>query len=159
VQKYSLQRTFIKKCLLFTVGSVCRVKRFIGGSRNVANVSLMTKRLKRRCEVAETTVKMLLCCGFRPTGKVMGQMYQCWWRIYGEINVFSRFEYHMFYVLYLFMTYLPTLPRRLEHGKHFFPILHLLKTRGYCIYHLLYCTKILHSCVSYGSHTRQRLSP
>jgi hypothetical protein len=28
----------------------------------------------------------------------MGQMYQCWWRICWEINVFSRFEYHMFYI-------------------------------------------------------------
>jgi hypothetical protein len=30
----------------------------------------------------------------------MGQVYQCWWRICREINVFfSRFEYHMFYVI------------------------------------------------------------
>jgi hypothetical protein len=28
-------------------------------------------------EVAETTVKTLLFCGFRRTGKAMGQMYQC----------------------------------------------------------------------------------
>jgi hypothetical protein len=27
-----------------------------------------------------------------------------------EIHVFSRFEYHMFYVLYPFVTYLLTLP-------------------------------------------------
>jgi hypothetical protein len=33
-QKDSMQRTFIKKCFLFTVGSVCRVKRFTTGSRN-----------------------------------------------------------------------------------------------------------------------------
>jgi hypothetical protein len=32
----------------------------------------------------------------------MGQVYQCWWRICREINVFSRFEYHKFYVLYPF---------------------------------------------------------
>jgi hypothetical protein len=38
-----------KKCFLFSVGSVCRVKRLITGSRNVANVSLMTKRFKRAC--------------------------------------------------------------------------------------------------------------
>jgi transposase len=30
-------------------------------------------------EVAETTDKRLLCCGFRRTGKAMGQVYQCWW--------------------------------------------------------------------------------
>jgi hypothetical protein len=38
-------------------------------------------------EVVETTVKRLLCCGFRRTGKAMGQVYQCWWRICREINV------------------------------------------------------------------------
>jgi hypothetical protein len=41
----------------------------------------------------------------------MGQVYQWWWRICREINVLSRFKYHMFYVLYPFMIYLPT-PRR-----------------------------------------------
>jgi hypothetical protein len=33
-QKDSMQRIFIKKYFLFTVGSVCRVKRFTAGSRN-----------------------------------------------------------------------------------------------------------------------------
>jgi hypothetical protein len=32
-------------------------------------------------KVAETTVKRLLCCGFRHTVKEMGQVYQCWWRM------------------------------------------------------------------------------
>jgi hypothetical protein len=45
------------------------------------------------------------------TAKAMGQVYQCWWKICREINVFSRFEYHMFYVLYPFVTYLLTFPR------------------------------------------------
>jgi hypothetical protein len=40
--------------------------------------------------VAETTVKRRLCCGFRRTGKAMGQVYRCWWRICQEINVFSQ---------------------------------------------------------------------
>jgi hypothetical protein len=48
-RKDSTQRIFIKKCFLFTVGSVCRVKRFTSESRNMANVSLIAKRLKRRC--------------------------------------------------------------------------------------------------------------
>jgi hypothetical protein len=61
--------------------------------------------------VAETTVKKLLCCGFRHTGKAMGQLYECWWEICREINVIPRFEYHMFYVLYPFMTYVLALPR------------------------------------------------
>jgi hypothetical protein len=29
-------------------------------------------------EVAETRMKILLCCEFRRTGKAMGQVYQCW---------------------------------------------------------------------------------
>jgi hypothetical protein len=39
----------------------------------------------------------------------MVQVYQCWLRICREINVFPRFEHHMFYVLYPFVTYLLTL--------------------------------------------------
>jgi hypothetical protein len=34
---------------IFPVGNVCRVKWFMTGPRNLANVSLMTKRLKQRC--------------------------------------------------------------------------------------------------------------
>jgi hypothetical protein len=47
--KDSMQRILIKKCFLFTLGSVCRIKRFTAGSRNVAKVSLMTKKLKQSC--------------------------------------------------------------------------------------------------------------
>jgi hypothetical protein len=61
-------------------------------------------------EVTQRTVKRLLCCGFQHTGKATGQAYQCWWRICREINAFSRFEYHMFYVLYPFVAFLLTLP-------------------------------------------------
>jgi hypothetical protein len=39
-------------------------------------------------EEAETTIKRLLCCGLQHTGKAMGQVYQCWWRIIQKINVF-----------------------------------------------------------------------
>jgi hypothetical protein len=74
-----------------------------------ANVSLMMYRLQWRCRSGWDTVKRLLCCGFRRTGKAMGQVYLCWWRICREINVF-RFEYHMFYVLYPFVTFLLALP-------------------------------------------------
>jgi hypothetical protein len=62
-------------------------------------------------EVAEITVKILLCCGFRSAGKAMEQVYQCWWRICREIKILSRFEYHMFYGLYPFVSYLLSLPR------------------------------------------------
>jgi hypothetical protein len=40
---------FIKKCFLFMLGSVYRLKRFTTGLRNVTNVSPMSKRLKRKC--------------------------------------------------------------------------------------------------------------
>jgi hypothetical protein len=63
-------------------------------------------------EVAETAVKRLLCCALLCTGKAMGQVYQSSWTICREIKVFSRFEYHIFYVLYPFVSYLLTLPRR-----------------------------------------------
>jgi hypothetical protein len=33
-QKDSMQRIFIKKCFMFMVGSICRVKRFTTGSEN-----------------------------------------------------------------------------------------------------------------------------
>jgi hypothetical protein len=56
----------------------------------VANVSLMTKIWNWGAEMAETTVKRFLCCGFRRNGKAMGQVYQCWWRISPEI-FFSQF--------------------------------------------------------------------
>jgi hypothetical protein len=61
--------------------------------------------------VAETTVKRLPWCGCWRTGKAMGQVYQCWWRICREMFSFSIFEYHMFYVLYQFMSYLLIFPR------------------------------------------------
>jgi hypothetical protein len=48
-QKDSTQSIFIKKCFLFMMGSVCHVKWFTTGMRNMANVSLTTKRLKQSC--------------------------------------------------------------------------------------------------------------
>jgi hypothetical protein len=48
-QSDSMQRIFIKKCFLFTVGSVCPIMRFTAGSRKVADVTLTVKRLKREC--------------------------------------------------------------------------------------------------------------
>jgi hypothetical protein len=68
-------------------------------------------------ELAETTAKRLPCWGFHRTGKVMGQVYRCCWRICREINVFSRFKYHMIYVLYPSVTYLLTLPHMLQQPR------------------------------------------
>jgi hypothetical protein len=84
-RKDSMQRIFIKKCFLFTVGSVCRVKRFTAGWQTF---SWWWRGWNGGAEVAETTVKRLLCCGFRRTNKAMGHMYQSWWRICREIHFF-----------------------------------------------------------------------
>jgi cellulose synthase/poly-beta-1,6-N-acetylglucosamine synthase-like glycosyltransferase len=102
-----MQRILIKKCFLFTVGSVCHVRQFATGWETF---HWWRRGWNRGMEVAETTIKRLLCCRFWRTDKVMGQMYQCWWRICQDINVFSRFKYHMFYILYPLVTSLLTLP-------------------------------------------------
>jgi hypothetical protein len=52
--------------------------------------------------VDETTVKRLLRCGFRRTGIIVGGGYV-------DKYFFPMFEYHMFYVLYQFVTNLLTL--------------------------------------------------
>jgi hypothetical protein len=44
-------------------------------------------------------------------GNAKEQVYRCWWRICREINIFPRFEYRVFCVLYPFVTHLLTLPR------------------------------------------------
>jgi hypothetical protein len=96
--KWFNTRIFIKKCFLFNVGSVCRVKRFTAGWQ--------TFRWWR--EVVETEVRKWLrlpCCGFRRTGINVGG------GICREINVSSSFEYQMFYVVCPFVTSLLTLPR------------------------------------------------
>jgi hypothetical protein len=83
------------------------VDKFYQGLSKVANDD------RPGVEVAQTTVKRLLCCGFRRAGKAMGQVYQCRYRICRDINVLvSSFENHMFYVLYPFVTDLLTLPHR-----------------------------------------------
>jgi hypothetical protein len=79
------------------------VKKFSQGLSKVADDA------RPGSEVTEKTVKRLLRCGFRRTGKAMGQVYQCWWRICREINVYQcwwricreinvypGFEYHTF---------------------------------------------------------------
>jgi hypothetical protein len=99
-----VRRIFIKKCVLFTVGSVCRLTRFATGWQTFR----WWRSWNGGAEVTETTVKRYLCCGFRRTGKAMGQEYQCWLRICREISIFFRFKYRIFCVLYPFVTYLPT---------------------------------------------------
>jgi hypothetical protein len=85
-------------------------------------------------------VRRLLCCGCRRTGKAMAQVYQCWWRICREINVFPRFEYHTFYVLYPFVTYVLTLPRILRFIKYSFCEVSMY------IYHQYFVTVLTFMC-------------
>jgi hypothetical protein len=54
-------------------------------------------------EVAETTVKILLCCGFRRTGKAMEQVYQCWWMLCWEINVIFSGSNNTFFTFYIIL--------------------------------------------------------
>jgi hypothetical protein len=106
-----MQWIFTNKCFLFTVGSVCRVKRFTTGTRSVADISLMTKRLKRRCGSRWDKSKDFNAAGFDALVKRWDICISVWCRICREIKIFfSRFEYRMFYVVYQFVTYLLTLP-------------------------------------------------
>jgi hypothetical protein len=87
-----VQKMFIKKFLLFTVGSVCRLKRFTTGSRNSdKNVrkSQMTPNQVQKWLRQQS--KYFYAAGF----DAIGQVYPCWWGICGEINVCSRSERHM----------------------------------------------------------------
>jgi hypothetical protein len=59
----------------------------------------------------KSNVLLYVFCGQKDSMQVMmGQGYQCRWRICRELKVSSRFEYHTFYVLYPFVTYLLILP-------------------------------------------------
>jgi hypothetical protein len=60
-------------------------------------------------EVAETTLKGLLCYGFRRTGKAIDKLVEDTSR--NKCFPPPRFEYHMFYVLYPFVTFLLNLLR------------------------------------------------
>jgi hypothetical protein len=66
-----MQRIFIKKYFLFLVGSVCREKQFKTRLRKT-----FTYDAQPSVEVAEITVKRLLCCWFQCTGKAIGQVYE-----------------------------------------------------------------------------------
>jgi hypothetical protein len=54
-------------------------------------------------------------------------------RICWEINVFSKFEHHMFYILYELVTYLPILPRKYIDN-------HQLVIQFWCISIMFMCT-------------------
>jgi hypothetical protein len=58
-------------------------------------------------QVTERTVKILLCCGFRQTGKAMEQVEDM-----SRNKYIPRFEYHMIEILYPSVTYLVSPHRR-----------------------------------------------
>jgi hypothetical protein len=83
-EKDLMRIIFTKKYFQLTVGNIFHVK----WSTNGWKIFRRWSGWNRDAEVTETTVKWLLCCGFRRTGKEVGQMYSCWWGICQEINVF-----------------------------------------------------------------------
>jgi hypothetical protein len=68
------------------------VEKFSQGRSNVADDG------RPFAEVAETTAKRILFSGFRSTGKAMGLVYQCWWRIRRQIKV-SILQFRISHVL------------------------------------------------------------
>jgi hypothetical protein len=85
-QKDPMQRIFIKNCFLFTVDSVCRVKRFTTGLRN------SLKDFRKSQMIPEQIPKWLrqqskhfYAAGF----DALGQVYQCWLGKCREIIFFS----------------------------------------------------------------------
>jgi hypothetical protein len=62
-----------KEIFLFMVGSVSRIKRSTTGWQKLF---WWWRGWNGGAEVAETTAKILLCCGFRTISKVRGQVYQ-----------------------------------------------------------------------------------
>jgi hypothetical protein len=80
-----MKRIFIKKCFL-VYGEKCLSRKAV--HKWVEKISQGRSKVADDAEVAETTIKRLLCCGFRRTGKAMGQVYQCWWWICREIICF-----------------------------------------------------------------------
>jgi hypothetical protein len=64
-KKFSMQRKFVKKCFVFTVGSVCRVNRVEKFSQERSKAADDARPGE---EVTETTIKRLLCCVFRRSG-------------------------------------------------------------------------------------------
>jgi hypothetical protein len=61
-----------KEMFLFTVGSVCRVKRFHFGGKRFADDEEVETEVQKWLRQQS---KDFLCYGFRRTGKEMGQVY------------------------------------------------------------------------------------
>jgi hypothetical protein len=85
-QKDSTQRTFIKRCFLFAVGSVCRVKRFTTvGKRSADDEEVETEVWKWLRQQS----KDFYAAGFDTLVKRRDKCISVWRRICREIKVFS----------------------------------------------------------------------
>jgi hypothetical protein len=100
-QKDSMQRISINKYFLFMLRSACRIKQLHVVSKCFAHDEEVETEVQKW---PRQQSKDIYAVGF----DAMGQVYQCWWRICWEINVFPRFEYHTFYISYPFVTCLLT---------------------------------------------------
>jgi hypothetical protein len=109
-KKYAVQRIFIKKYFLFTVGKcVTRkavhnwVEKFSQGHSKVID-----NAQHPGAEVAETTVKRLVYCGFRGTDKAMRHTLSMFVEDMSRNDFSFRFEYHTFYRSYFSLYILGT---------------------------------------------------
>jgi hypothetical protein len=72
-----------KKCFLFLLGSVCRIKQFhVGGKRFVDDEEVETEVRKWLRQQS----KNFYAAGFDALVKRWGQVYQCWWRMCRDIS-------------------------------------------------------------------------
>jgi hypothetical protein len=108
---------------LFTVGSVSRVKRFTTGSINsLKDVTKSQIMLEQERKWLRQQSKDFYAAGFDELVKRWDKCINVGGGYVEKQLFFFKFEYHTFYVLYPFVTYLLTLPRAL----------HLLSYTGYC---------------------------
>jgi hypothetical protein len=103
-----MQSIFIKKCFLITVRTVCRVKRFTSGGKCFANDEGVETEVRTW---PRQRSKDFYAEGLDALEKRWEKCINVGGGYVEKINIFPRFEYHMFYVLYPFVTYLLTLPR------------------------------------------------
>jgi hypothetical protein len=95
-----MQRIFIKKYFLFTVGSVLSRKAVHNWIQKSGKLFADDEEVEREVRKwVRNQSKAFYIAGFDALVK-QWDMYRCWWRICREINVYFRFEYHVFYVLY-----------------------------------------------------------
>jgi hypothetical protein len=111
-QKDSMQRIFTNKYFLFTVGSVCRVKRFTIGSRDslkyVRKLQMMQNQTRKWLRQVS---KLFYAVGFDALVKRWDKCINVAGGYVEKEMFFPGSNLTFFYVLWPFVTYLLTLPR------------------------------------------------